>query len=75
MAEIMREVVRARKRGWIEECYVVNLPLDDRRRYVLRRFTCDIGLAQPQADTELGARSGVLGVIDSMTGMTEEDFD
>ena len=75
MVAIMREVIRVRKRAWLEECSFVSLGLDDRKRYTLILFTCDIGLAPPQAVTELGARGGVLGAFDGMLGLTEEDFD
>ena len=34
----------------------------------------NIGLAPPQASTELGARSGILGIIDGMPGITQDDF-
>ena len=34
----------------------------------------NIGLAPPQASTELGARSGILGIIDGMAGITQDDF-
>ena len=48
--------------------------VDDRGRYMLIMFVCDIGLAPPQASTELGARSGILGIIDGMAGITQDDF-
>ena len=34
----------------------------------------NIGLAPPQASTELAARSGILGIIDGMAGMTQDDL-
>ena len=43
-------------------------------RYMLIMFACDIGLAPSQANTELGVRSGILGIIDGMAGMTQGDF-
>ena len=75
LVQIMREVARERKRVWIAESQVVNLAFDDRKSYTLVRFSCDIGLASPQACSELGARHGLLGVIDGTLGMTEEDYD
>ena len=41
---------------------------------MLIMFACDIGLAPSQANTELGVRSGILGIIDGMAGMTQGDF-
>jgi hypothetical protein len=49
MVEIMREVVRCRKRAWLAECPCVSLALDDRKRYTLILFACDVGLAPSQA--------------------------
>ena len=74
MVEIRREVLRVRNRTWLALAAVINLALDDRKRCMLIRFSYDIGLAPPQARTELGARHGILGVIDGMVGITEEDF-
>ena len=62
-------------RTWLAEAAVVNIALDDRGRYKLVRFHCDTGLAPPQAWTELGSRSGIIAVINSSLGLTEEDFD
>ena len=61
---------------WIRlsEAKVVSLALDDRGNYTLIRFACDIGLAPPQASTELGSHHGILGVLDTSLGLTEEDF-
>ena len=44
-------------------------------RYMLIMFACDIGLAPSQANTELGARHGILGIIDGLGGVTQEGFD
>jgi len=49
MVEIMREVIRVRKRAWLAECSFVSLALDDRKRYTLILFACDVGLAPSQA--------------------------
>ena len=75
MVQIMREVRRRTKRTWLAEAKVVGIALDDRKNYQLISFTCDIGLAPPQACTELGSRSGIIGVINSTTDMEEKDWD
>ena len=49
MVQIMRELVRRKKRTWLAEAAVVSIALDDRGRYKLILFHCDIGLAPPQA--------------------------
>ena len=75
MVEIMHEVVRIKKRRWLADAKVINLVLDDRQKYTLIRFTCDIGLAPPHASTELGSHHGILSVFNGSLGLTEEDFD
>ena len=65
----------AEKRTWLEDAKVVSLALDDRNKYTLIRFACDIGLAPPQASTELGSHHGILAVFDGSLAMTEEDLD
>ena len=74
MTQIMREVIRNRKRAWLADCSFVSLGFDDKGRYMLINFVCDIGLAPPQANTELGVRSGILGILDGHAGMTQEDY-
>ena len=68
-------------RGWeqqiwirLSEAGVVSLAMDDRGNDTLIRFACDIGLAPPHASTELGSHRGILGVLDTSLGLTEEDF-
>jgi hypothetical protein len=41
MAEIIREIVRSRKREWIRQCPSMSLGFDDRQGAKLRRTTCD----------------------------------
>ena len=75
MCEIKREVVRIRKRKWLSEATYVSLASDDRQRYKLLKFKCDLGSAPPRAATELGARHGLIGVGDQCGGLTEDHFD
>ena len=75
LCEIKREVVRIRKRKWLTEATYVSLASDDRQRYKLLRFKCDLGQAPPLALTELGARHGLIGVGDQFGGLTEDHFD
>ena len=71
----MREAVRARKRKWLSEATYVSLASDDRQRYKLLKFKCDLGSAPPRAATELGARLGLIAVGDQFGGLTEDHFD
>ena len=60
MCEVKREVARARKRKWLSEATYVSLVSDDRQRYKLLKFKCDLGSAPPRAATELRARHGLI---------------
>ena len=83
MCEVKREALRKRKRKWLSKAtyiyiyiYIyIYLASDDRARYELLKFKCDLGPAPPRARTELGARHGLLGVADQLAGMTEDQFD
>ena len=75
MCEVKREVIRIRKRKWLSEATYVSLASDDRKRYKVLKFKCDIGLAPPQASTELGGRHGLMGAGDLYGGLTEDHFD
>ena len=75
MCEIKREAVRNRKRKWLSNATYVSLASDDRHRYKLLKFKCDLGTAPPRAETELGARHGLIGVGDQFGGLTEDHFD
>ena len=75
LCEIKREVARIRKRKWLTEATYVSLASDDRQRYKLLKFKCDLGQAPPLAATELGARHGLIGVGDQFGGLTEDHFD
>ena len=75
MCETKREAIRTRKRKWLSDATYVSLASDDRQRYKLLKFKCDLGPAPPRASTELGARHGLIGVDDQFAGMTEDDFD
>ena len=75
LAEITREVIRNRKRKWLSDATYVSLASDDRQRYKLIEFKCDLGPAPPRASTELGARHGLIGVCDEFGGVTEDLFD
>ena len=75
MCEIQREVIRKRKRKQLAAATYVSLASDDRGRYKLLKFKCDLGSAPPRAETELGARHGLIGVDDQFGGLKEENFD
>ena len=75
MAERMHGILRRKKRKWLADSKVVSLGLDDRGTYTLIRFACDIGLAPPQASTELGSHHGMLAVFDGSWDLTEEEYD
>ena len=75
LCEVKREVVRGRKRKWLSDATYVSLASDDRQRYKLLKFKCDLGSAPPRAATELGARHGLIGVADQFGGLTEAHFD
>ena len=75
MCDVKREVVRTRKRKWLSEATYVSLASDDRQRYELLKFKCDLGLAPPQASTERGARHGLIAAGDQFGGLTEDHFD
>ena len=73
LCEIKREVVRIRKRKWLTEATYVSLASDDRQRYKLLKFKCDLGQAPPLALTELGARHGLIGVCLLYTSPSPRD--
>ena len=75
MCGMKGEAIRIRKRKWLSDATYVSLASDDRQRYKLFKFKCDLGPAPPRAATELGARHGLLGVGDQFDGLTEDDFD
>ena len=72
---MLRESVRVMKRKWLKAATFITLSSDDRGRFNLLKFKCDIGQAAPGASTELGARHGLIRVGDHFGGMTEEEFE
>ena len=85
MPEIIREVVRRRKRQWIQECSSIALSFDDRQGYKLILFRCDmpVSVASPGvAATPHGAatptdavwREGIVGCTDCLSGCTLSDL-
>ena len=75
MCQVQSEAIRVRKRKWLSDATYISLASDDRKRYKLLKFKCDLGPAPPRASTELGARHGLIGVRDQFAGLTEENFD
>jgi hypothetical protein len=74
MVEILREIIRRRKRAWLAHATCISLGFDDRGAYQWISFRCDA--AGPHiAEADLGSRSGVIGIINVLKGTTEDQFD
>ena len=85
MAEIIREVVRRRKRQWIRDCTSIALSFDDRQGYKLMRFRCDapfplitanVASEVPCAATPTAPvwQEGIVGCTDCLMGCTLTDL-
>ena len=82
MAEILREVVRMKKRDLIRQCSAMSISFDDRAGHKLVRFRVDTLNSTPAASLEESAAptwktiaaEGIVGCIQCLRGSTLEDF-